>query len=496
MTAKTSYLYAIALLLLVVNLLVGNGMTTIWDGVEAMLAWQIQHDAAGATFHEQLAALLMSGTLDPFFLRFSGAIAVIFGLTAYYIFARRLVGTEVVLNTLALAASSLLMANLAKVASGDIWAMMLQWLAYAAMIRYLKQPQLSWQLSFYALAALAIWVQPLQSLIFLLGTAAFLYFMHADGRRLLRLNPWVMGILTAGGLYALQWLDMAGDTFYIGFRTGRFLWVNAVGMLPFLGLVLGGIVEHSQRLGKRDEQAVLYMGALVFALLGHSLALQPLLAMIAARQLRNYFHKGYPHRGLVKAGAVLHLVAAACFLILFMIGSFVQFRGLGFQAGLATGGLYWVWSFVAVVGFVGARASYARLGTIMSGVLLTTFFWIQFSPLLEVQRNWAQEIVEPEGPFPKPAEQFIIGRGEGAFPGVAAYAFAANSKTAVLSNTASLQQAVEAQQAGTVILAPQGWLPPQLDTLQTDTTVYKGWNAPLQPAVWVRCEVKPKLSGK
>ncbi|MEQ8703995.1 MAG: glycosyltransferase family 39 protein [Phaeodactylibacter sp.] len=496
MAAKTSYLYAIALLLLVVNLLVGNGMTTLWDGAEAMLAWQLQHDAAGPTFQEQLAGVLMGSTLDAFLLRASGALAVVLGLIGYYIFARRLVGTEVVLNTLALAAASLLMSNLAKVASGDVWAMMLQWLAYAAMIRYLKQPQWSWQVSFYALFALAIWVQPLQALIFLLGTAAFLYFMHADGRRLLRLNPWAMGLLTAGGLYALQVLDIDGDTFYIGFRTGRFGLANLLGILPFLGLVMGGIWEHLQRLGKRDEQAVLYVGALIFALLGHSLALQPLLAMIAARQLRNYFHKGYPYRGLVKAGAVLHLVAAACFLILFMIGSFVQFRGLGFQAGLATGGLYWIWSFIAVVGLLGQRASYVRLGTIMSGILLTTFFWIQFSPLLEAQRNWAQEIVKDKGPFPKPTGQFLVGRGEAAFPSAAVYAFDTNTNTAVLSSDSSVREAIKAQGAETIILAPQDWLPANLDTLQTDTTVCNGWNAPLQPAVWVRCEARAMRSGK
>ncbi|MBV6652414.1 MAG: glycosyltransferase family 39 protein, partial [Mameliella sp.] len=410
MTAKTSYLYAIALLLLVVNMLVGNGFTTLWDGVEAMMAWQIQHDAVGYTFHERLMSLLMGENLDVFFLRFSGAIALMLGLIAYYIFARRLVGTEVVLNTLALVAASLLAPNLAKIASGDVWAMVLPWIAYAAMIRYLKQPELSWQLSYYALAALAIWVQPIQSLVFFLGTAAFLYFMHADGKRLLRLNPWVMGLLTAGGLYGLQWLDLTGETFYVGFDTGRFLLVNVIGILPFIGLVMGGIWEHSKRLGSKEEQAVLYMGALVFALIGHSLALQPLLAMIAARQMRNYFQKGYPHRSLVKGGAVVQLIGAACFLILFMIGSFVQFRGIGFQAGLATGGLYWIWSFVAVVGLVGLKPTYLRLGTIMSGVLLTTFFWVQFSPLLEAERNWAQEIIASPGPFPRPIDQILIGQ--------------------------------------------------------------------------------------
>lgn len=497
MAAKTSYLYAIALLLLMVNLLVGNGLTTIWDGAEAMLAWQLQHGAAGPAFHEQLMALLMGESLDSFFLRFSGAIAVVLGLIGYYIFARRLVGTEVVLNTLALVAASLMMPNLAKVASGDVWAMMLQWLAYASMIRYLKQPQWSWQLSFYALAALAIWVQPLQSLIFLLGTAAFLYFMHAEGKRLLRLNPWAMGLLAAGGLYGLQWLDIAGATFYIGFRTGRFLFINLLGILPFIGFVVGGIWEHSQRLGKRDEQAIFYLGALIFALLAHSLALQPILIMIAARQLRNYFHKGYPYQNIVKAGAVVHLIAAACFLTLFMIGSFVQFRGLGFQAGLATGGLYWIWSFVAVIGLVGLRASYVRLGTVMSGVLLTTFFWVQFSPLLEAQRDWAQDIVAQEGTFPKPVDQFLVGRGEGAFPSTAAYAYDANENTAVLSNTGQTKDALEAQAPTTIILAPQAWLPAGLDTLRTDTTAYNGWSVPLQPAVWVRCEALPTTrSGK
>ncbi len=482
MSLKSSYLYAVALLLLAINLLVGNDLTALWDGAESEIAWQLLHGEGGPGLHARILALAAGEAMDEFRLRLPGAALVFLALPFYYILARRLVGTEVVLNTLALAAASLLLPNLAKVASGDIWAMLLQWLSFAALIRYLKQPERGWQLGFYALFALAIWNQPVHALVFVLAAAAFLYWQHPQGRQLWRLNPWAMGLLTAGVLYALQALDTSGRTFYFGFRTGRFLIYNLLGVLPFLGFVLSGLWEHGQRFRKKEEMSVLYTAGFLAALLGHSLALHPLLLMIAARQMRNYFADGFPHRGIVKAGAVLHLVAAACFLIVFMMGSFLQFRGIGFQAGLATGGLYWVASFVAVIGLVGLRPKYVLGGTVFSGVLLTTAFWIQFSPLMELQRQWAIQIAEDAAA--QVDGRIVVGQDpELPFPNVAVYAKAAAERTALLE-TAQLPER-DWLGAASVYLLPEAVFP-AVDTLRNDTAVYRGWRAPLQTAVWVR----------
>lgn len=482
MSLKSSYLYAIALLLLAINLLVGNGLTSLWDGAESAIAWQLLHSEGGYSLQAQFLALATGGVLDEFRLRLPGAALVFLALPLYYMLARRLVGTEVVLNTLALAAGSLLLPNLAKVASGDIWAMLLQWLSFAALVRYLKQPDWGWQLGFYGLFALAIWNQPIQALVFVLGAAAFLYAQHPQGRRLWRLNPWAMGLLSAGALYALQLLDTEGYTFYFGFRTSRFLLYNLLGVLPFLGFVLSGLWEHGQRFRKGEELSILYTGGVLAALLGHSLALHPLLLMIAARQLRNYFADSFPYRGIVKAGAVLHLVAAACFLIVFMMGSFLQFRGIGFQAGLATGGLYWAASFLAVIGLVGLRPKYVLAGTVFSGVLLTTAFWIQFSPLMETQRQWAVQIAE-DAAAQADGRIIVSPASEMPFPNVAVYAKAAEQRTALV-------EAPELPREGWLGAAPVYLMPqavfPAVDTLRNDTAVYRGWRAPLQTVVWIR----------
>ncbi len=490
MGKKPTAFFWVATALLLFNLLVSNDYTTLWSGPESLLAWQALHAEAGPTLHEQLLASVgRPGAINLFLLRLPGVLVLSLSLLLFYVLLRPLLGRQHMANTLLLAAASLLITNLAKVGAGDIWALSLQGISLALLLRYLKQPKRAWQLAFYLVFPLAIWVQPLQSLIFLLGTAAYLYRLHPDGKQLARLNPWVSGLVAALGLYLLQWLDLPQYSFLIGWDTLTFLLVNAAGVLPFLGLVMAGIYESYKRSRQGEELALILSGAALFALLGHALALQLVLAMIAGKQLKSYFAENYPYRNIVITGTVLQLVAAACGLILFMMYIFVEFRGLGYRAALAAGGVYWMLSFVGVVGLLGKRELYARTGIVFSGLLLTTLFWLQLNPLLESKRNWAERLPaesrELKG-VDADTECLVLPAEGTAFPNLAAYCKVQFTETVLVD---SIGQLVASRQARpqTLCLLPEDALEKTGLEVQ-DTARFEGWNNRLQPVIYRRLQ--------
>ncbi|MCB0588356.1 MAG: hypothetical protein KDD06_23895 [Phaeodactylibacter sp.] len=446
MTKRYRFFIFLSGFILIANLLVMNDLTILWPGAESWLAWQGLAHEGGAFPPEMVLGIVMGGEIPHFAMRLPGVIIALLAMMAYFLISLRLFTRDMLWDTLLVLGASLLFPNLAKIAAGDIWAMATQWLAFAAMVRYLKQPTWVWRLTFYGLLLPAVWVQPLQSMIFLLGSSAFLYFLHPQGRRLWGLNPWAVGLAFAMALYFSGLLTFSQEAFLIGFRTGRFLLWNLIGVLPFLGFVAAGIWETARRLGQREEMALLNAAGLIFALLGHSLALPGILALVAARQMKNYFIPSYPYGPIVKAGALLHLVIAFCVLTPLMVAGFFQFRAVGFRAMLATGGLYWMLSFIGVIGLFGPNRRYLYGGTILGGLLLTSMFWLQANPLLQKQLDWPKRLVELSRRETKEKEAvhaYLVHRRGEAFPPLAPYCKAAYRQTRILEGEERLQEAWE-----------------------------------------------------
>ena len=485
MPKSNDYLLPTAILVFLFNLLVSNDYTTLWDGAESFLAWRALHGEAGFTLHEQLMALPLSGVEDipHLLLRLPSGLVLLLSLPLFYWMVKPLFGKALSENILLLAVSSLLVTNLAKVAAGDVWALSLQWVSLAALLRYLKQPRLSWQLAFYVCFALAIWVQPLNSLIFILGTAAYLYFVHPDGKHLWRLNPWVMGGVALALGYAAQWVVFSQHSFYLGFHTGPFLLVNLIGILPFLGFALAGIWESIVRARKGEELSIIFLGSLLFALIAHAPALQLVLVMLAAKQLKSAFLPNYPYRNIVLAGALLQLVAAACGLIIFMMGIFAEFGGLGYRAALAAGGIYWMLCFVGVVGYLGQRELYARVGVVFSGLLFTALLWLQLNPLLESQRNWVQRLPQEAVESPTVSADvncLILPPEDHLFFNLPAYAKIAFERTAILDNTAQLDSILGNEDTESLYFLPASHIDTAYLSTVLDTVSYEGWTTSLR----------------
>lgn len=487
MTAQYRFFLCLAGIFLLINLFIANGFTSLWDGAEAFLAWQGLDGVAASSPQELVLGLILKdGGIPHFQMRLPGALVFILAMAAYWVVARKLFGGEAVLSTLLFLGASLLVPNIAKIAAGDIWAMASQWLAFIVLIRFLKQPSLQWRLAFYGLLALAIWIQPANALIFLMGSSAFLYFLHPQGKRLWRLNPWLAGLALFLLLYYSGLATFSQEGFLVGFRSGRFLLWNLAGILPFLGFVLAGLWETLQRLGRREEMALINAAGLLFSLLGHSLALPGILAFLVAKQLKNYFSPNYPYTSVVKTGALLHLTAAFCLLTFLMAGSFFQFQAIGFRATLAAGGIYWMLSFIAVIGLFGPNRRYLLGSLPLSGLLLTTLFWLQLNPLLESRRGWpkalARQSREITGPAGSDAACLISRQGE-AFPALAPYAKAAFPETALLNDPAHLPQAWADEKGGVFLLERSD--ADKLEPSSRPALSIKGWDKHLKAAEYV-----------
>ncbi|MCB0571033.1 MAG: hypothetical protein KDC66_14765 [Phaeodactylibacter sp.] len=484
MSFQKHLFYAIAAILFLANVLVMNDYTSLWDGAETWVYWQALQGAQVKALPEAILSLVYQHGF--FWFRLPGAMLLLIAFPVFAWATGRLWGKETVLGTLLVLAASLFVPNLAKLASGDVWALVLQWLAYAALLRYLKQPRLLWQLMFYLLFFLAVWVQAIQSLVFLVGYSVYLYFAHPQGRNLQRLQPWLAGPAVAAVLYFAGVLDLDDQGFMFGFRTGRYLLWNFIGLLPFWGFWMAGLWESITRARKGEELARINLGAVIFALLGHSLALQGILALLVAKQWQAYSRPAYPHKPIVLAGAVLHLVGILFAAILLLIAGFHEFGPVGFRAAAAAAGPYWVLSFVGVVGLLGGRRRYMAGGPVLAGLLVTTFFWLQLNPLLESRRSWPEQLVS------KAVSQVQQARGMACLvispvsepvPKLAAYALEAFPATEWVNTESAARASLESLH-NTVVFMPEEWAK-KLAPGKEITARAEGWDDRLKGRVYV-----------
>lgn len=460
MRIQNRLFYAIAAMLFLANTLVMNDLTSLWDGAEAWIAWLAVQQETGRALHEAVLPAMYGQGL--FWFRLPGAVLLVLAMLLYAWISGRLWGQEATAFTLLVLGASLLLPNLAKLATGDIWAMATQWLAFATLLRFLKQPRLLWQALFYLLLFAALWVQPINAFVFLVGLSVYLYFAHPQGRNLARLQPWLAAPLAGAALYALGMLSFDFESFVIGFRSGRFLLWNFLGLLPFWGFWMAGLWESLLRARRGEEMARINLGAFIFALLGHSLALQGVLALLIAKQWQGFSQAAYPHRPLVLAGSVLHLVGALFAAILLMIAAFHEFGPVGFRAGASLAGAYWMLSFVGAIGLLGGNRRYLLGGTALAGLLATTFFCLQINPLVEGRRNRVAQLVEDaRGQLEagQSAEgiscRIFIPPGK-PFPKLAPYAGAAFPGAELLETEEALRKALASPQQGFILL-PEEW---------------------------------------
>ena len=388
-------------LLFVANLLVMNDFATLWSSAEsAMIFGALQGEQAfflPLAFHKLLVGDL---SFQPFLSRLPGAIFILLSLWVFYRIGRPIFGQNT--STLSLLAwgTTLIIPNIGKFATADSWLFFAQLLSWMSIIRFLKEPKEGWRILALSSLLLSLLLSPVSTILFFSIGSFGLYRFHPNGSRLLLIHPWI--VLVAGGisLYSLglwHWQHPSYIFGWLGMPFHHFLLIIFLALLPVFGFFIAGLRDLVFKFKKKEELAIILSAWIFAGLAAQSLLLLAGIGILVAKQAENYFLKGYPHKNWIRGGAVLHLVFAFCSITLLILSSFSMFRGTGFRSALAMGGVYWMLSFIAVIGLYGLRKRMIWGGTFLSGLMLSLFFWIQFYPLLESKRNWLENLETQAG---------------------------------------------------------------------------------------------------
>lgn len=317
----------------------------------------------------------------PLFVRLPGVVLLFAGLGLGYEMGRRFFGKETMLFALLVAAGSWLLPNAAKWLSLDMWLWLPQLLTALGMLAYLKQPDSSWKWLVWLSWPAALFLHPLGSL---LGVGA-LYLVwrgrHPFGRRLDQLGLYIIGPLVAVLSFWINRDERLAD-WYLLSADWTALAGQLLGILPWLGFVVAGLVETVRNFRKGEELAILMGGMLAGAILANSLWLQWVLALVSAKQLQRFILSGYPYGNVVKTIAVLQLIAYILIGILGMMYGYGNWGGGGFRAAMSATLACWAPALFGVFGLFGKNQRMAVLGFLFSGLLFSLAFWTQVYPLM------------------------------------------------------------------------------------------------------------------
>lgn len=383
-----------------VNLLVMNDVATIWSGAEAYNLIGVEMFKSPQTLIQWVIYLFGEPTYyHPFMVRLVGVLVAVLGGVGVYFSARKIFGTPTVISTILIASSSLLLVNISKFATGDIWTATFQTLAILSQIRYLKENNKRWRSIHLVLLAVAIWISPIQTTLLFIVFSILLYFLHPQGKGLVNLYQWIIIPWFLGALYIFDSEGFFTNHSYFSTLgqpslSHHFYWLIFIGMLPWIGFLLAGLWQTVKRFRKREEFSILIFCWLVAAILFKSFSVLWLFAILAGKQLENYQLPNFPkvNENIIKTFSLLNLIAAFCGAIYLMLNMFYIFEAPGFRAAMLTGAVYWMPLIFGVIGLYGKNDKLIRAGFTTAGVLVTLLFWLQIYPYIETQRDLPKQV--------------------------------------------------------------------------------------------------------
>lgn len=464
-------------------LLAMNDTTSIWHGAEAWTFWQALSDQPNSWLTTFLHAVYDDGPISVFYLRFFGIFFLLLTLVGSFFMGKKLFGKNTIWLTLLLLGASLLIPNLAKRGTADIYLFGSQLLFGMGTLLFLKSPSGSWKFLWWSSLWLSFVVEPLGSLLFAIPYILVLLRSHPQGKLLGQWPVWVPalgGLAILGVLHPSPWIDPGLSFGWL--RSGYLKYVGwqMLALLPFIGFAVGGIRDLFYKVKRGEEFSLVLAVWLLCALLSQSTTLSWVMAMLAAKQIQSFFNPKYPFAAWVRGPAILQLVLAFFVIALGMIYSFWEFRGLGYRSLLAASGLYWGMGFLGVIGLYGFNHRLVIGGPILAGVLLNLLFWTQIGPILESKRHWAPEMVnlaESRQDEDQPESlQLFYQAGQELFPNMAVYGLDQLRKVDILTTAEEVQNALNSP-AGILVLektsAEQMNISVSADTLS-------GWNDRLE----------------
>ena len=377
------------------NLLVYNDWFSFFQGAETAVQSNILESRASWFSQFSQAKLQAVFPGQPFLYRLPSVIFIILGVYIIFHLGKSLFGSERLLNTVIVLAASPAIIIAGKLSTGDAAFFLAFSLLLLTAIRYLKTPGSLWLVSHWLFVGLSIWIHPWNTLLGLVGFTLVLYFLHPDGKRLLRLAHWAGLPLIFAVLYVLGAFPFPGSHFYLGFGNigpGKFFLIHMAGVLPFWGFVGAGLWQVWKNGRKGEEWSIIQLAVFAAGLFSWSLVFQLSFAFLAARSLQDFQRENYPYFPLVRGLALLGLVGVFCLGAVGMLNGFYFLQGTGFRVVMAVCIAFWIPYFVSIIGLFGKKIGQYRNMAALAGAFALFFFLIQAGPVIEKLRSWQREV--------------------------------------------------------------------------------------------------------
>ncbi len=448
-------------ILLVAALVVVNAWMPPWSGAEVRFLSRLLGSGPAEHLPAGLTRPLLHDISKLFWIRLPGII-LFMGTLAWIVFAgRALFGARVAWLSVMVCAGSWVLLFLAKVATADMWLFAFHAGGVLALLRFIKKPAPFWRYSFYGFVALGLLTATMSSLILFLVFAQMLYIFHPQGKRVATLHPWGVAPGLTLIFHFLGWTAWAPSDMYFNFHPLRLFTGSLLGSLPFIPFLAAGLWEIVKRMRKGEELSIIHSSLIMAAILGQSLVILLSFALIIARQMSVYFKKGYPYRGLVRVIAILHLLGVFFMVTLLLVGGFAQFGGVGFRAILTPGAVYWMLSFISVLGLFGMNRRQVQGGILGSGLLSFLAFWIAAYPLWHNGRLWPENTLKTalEMGYAPPGDTLRILASQAVREKLSLYAREASLPISELDDSLSLQRLLEEDAPGIYVIQPEFDLP-------------------------------------
>lgn len=343
--------------MVLINLLVMNDWMSLWS------PWETEGNGLTKLFG------IGEGTPPKLFLvRLPGVLFLILGLGLSYWVGKPIFGRSRIIQGGLVLCTSFVLLFCTKLMVFDTWLLVSQSVATLAMIRYMKQPALHWVMVFWAATLLALFIHPWSTVLALVVLGISLRILHLQGKQLDKLCYWLLPVLLfVSPIQQMGFIFSFGNIPY-----WQFLGLMFLGLLPWTGFLMASFADLIYKLRKREEMAIILLGMLLAGIFAQSLLLTMVFALLIARQLAVYFQENYPYRSLVRGFAVLHLLGSFFVITFLLLNAYTTIGGVGFRAIMAAGAVYWMLTFIGVIGLFGNQKRLIMVG--MTWGALVTFF--------------------------------------------------------------------------------------------------------------------------
>ena len=375
---------------LLINLFSYNDQIPVWSHAEEMSlegAKELAFGGVPPNFAAIFIGILDFRWEDKFIVRLPSVLLFLLSLLGIYAWGKKIFGKEAIITTLVVLASSFLVVNVAKFATSDAWLFCFQIMSVLALLIYIKQPLKRWNLWHAIFTGLALFVQPVSTLVLVVVLMVFLFFLHPNGKKLSGLYYWILPLAFAIFSYIRGFPTFeAYNPFFISFGTisilSYCLWM-IYGVLPWFAFLPPGMRHTIKRFRQKEELSIVLLGVFIAGMLSMSLVVQFVFALLIAKQLQGFFDDKYPYYKVVKAGAVIHLIIVVVAAMLLMVGGWQELKGFGFRTMMTFGTIYWFASFAGVVGIMMKNRRIVIGSAATAGLTITFMFWGQIFPLLD-----------------------------------------------------------------------------------------------------------------